>query len=371
MHQRCAKETVASNGKAGRRISPIGRRWQGFVLVVLFAVTGCLPYSCQREAPRDLFPADSLSRQLAEATPADTLRSVWQATGPEGQALAFPRTVLFGPGETVYASDVERNSVFAFDAGDGAFLREVRDVPFEAPYLVGRQGDTLDVLSPFALRLDRVVGTARVDSLALPVELPGEGPMVWGAADDGSVYVKLLASDGRPGRVVQVDRASGTVAARRPLEGALWRRAGMLRLWGDTLLSLSGFRPVADVYPRDLAAAPTDTLALVGFDSPMLARSRSYLLGDAGQPPLLTESAAVAGDRLFVINMRPGWLQVDVYGRDGRLQDRLVTGPPQLNENYYPRDLAVRRRADGGYDLAVAFTDPRPMVELFRWIPVR
>ncbi len=335
------------------------------------ALAGCLPSSCQREAPRALMPADSLSRQVAEATPADTLRRLWQATGIEGHVLAYPRTVRFGPGGRVYVSDVERNSIFAFSE-EGAFVREVRHAALAAPYLIGWRGDTLLAFSPFEMRVDFFVEGAHVDSLHVPVELPEDAPLAWAAADSQFVYVKVLSGDTEGGgRLVQVDRRGRRVAA-RALPGPSWRRAGMLRLWGDTLVSLSGFRPVADLFPRDLRQAPEqiDTLALVGFNSPMLARSRAYLTGEADRPPLLTESAAASGDRLFVLNLRPGWLQVDVFDRAGRLERRLVQkGGPQLNRNFYPRDLAVRRRADGSYLLAAAFTDPQPMVELYRWTP--
>ena len=89
-------------------------------------------------------------------------------------------------------------------------------------------------------------------------------------------------------------------------------------------------RPVPLLYPT--AAGPLlvrpgavpDTLALVGFDSPQMVRSHRFLLGEVDQPPLLTSSAAVAGGRLFALNLRGDHVRVDVYGLDGRLERALV-----------------------------------------------
>ncbi len=332
------------------------------VLVLLFGLTGCLPYSCNRIESRRLFPADSLSRQMAAALPVDTLRLQWTTTGPE-DALTHPRTVLFGADGRLYVADTERNGVFMFE-GDGRFAGEIADAAFAFPYLAGQWGDTLAVFNPQARRVDYVRDGAVVGGVPLPADVPRRGGLLYVAAGPGRLFLKAIGQD-FDGYVARLD-AQGAVVARHPLAGPYWRHAGLLRLWGDSLLSLSGFRPVLDVLPP---GGGLDTLALAGFDSPMLARSRLFMLGEIDEPPLLTASAAPAGDRLFVLNMRPGWLRVDIYDRDGRLRHVLTQEKPAFNQDYYPTDLAVRRTDDGAFEVAVVVARPAPAVALYRWRP--
>ena len=108
-------------------------------------------------------------------------------------------------------------------------------------------------------------------------------------------------------------------------------------------------------------------MALLGFDSPMLRRTFAFRQGDARQAPLLSSSAAPAGDRLFVLNMRPGWLRLDVYDRAGRLQHVLVEADPAYNKQFYAIDLAVRMLDGGGYQIAIAVVEPVPEIRLYRW----
>ncbi len=333
-----------------------------FLLAVSLLLAGCLPSSCRREESRALFPSDSLSRQVAEATAVDTLQLAWRTTGTETHPLEYPRTLLFGERGRLYASDVERNSLFVFGE-DGRFVEEMVAEAFDVPYLVGRRGDTLVVFNPREQRLDFWAGGRIASSRPTPQDLP-RAPLQFVAASDDAVFFKLLGEDFE-GYVARLD-ADGNLTKRVALPGPSWRHAGMLRLWGDTLVSLSGYRAVADLFPTDLSALP-DTLALVGFDSPMLARSRSFALGNVGEPPLLSPAAAPAGAFLFALNMRPGWLQIDVFDRQGRLVRRLTQPDPSFGQNFYPRDLAVRHRPDGAYELAVALTDPAPRVDLYVW----
>lgn len=336
-----------------------------FAAALLLTLAGCLPSSCQREGPQALFPADSLSRQVAEAVPVDTLRLVWRARGSEAERLAFPRTVQFGPGGGVQASDVERGRIFVFGE-DGAFRRTFAREGLETPYLAGRRGDTTLVFDPAGLRMDFFVGGRLARFAELQIERPDEEPLLWATGSEDALFAKATGREA--GAAVMRLDGQGAVVAQQALPGPAWRHAGRLHLWQGKLLSLSGFRPVVDLLPLDLAAPP-DTLALVGFDSPMLARSRAFALGETQQPPLLSEAAAPLGEQLFALNLRPGWLRIDVFGPDGRLQHRLTQPAPSVNQNFYPRDLAVRRRPDGSYEIAVVLSAPEPVVELYRWQP--
>ena len=336
------------------------------LLVGGLLLPGCLPYSCQPEANEALYPGDSLSRRVAQEAAVDTLEHRWQTGGAEGHPLAHPRTVRFVEEEGLAVSDVERNSLFRFSA-DGDLVREGGDAGFRTPYLIGTRRDTLLVFNAGSNRIDRVVDGRRRADRAVSYERPAPETLVYMLATDTTLYAKVvgqhtesfvarLGADARPTR-------------RAPLRGPHWRYAGFLRAWGDTLVSLSGFRPAVDLLPRDFRDGTTpDSLALVGFDSPMLERRYAFGQGDATEAPLLTPAAAPVGDTLFVLNLRPGWTQIDAYDRRGRLQRRLVERHEEGNPNFYPLDLDVRRTAEG-YVFAVAIRSPEPRLKVLEWRP--
>ncbi len=309
-----------------------------------------------------LFPSDSLSRRVAATVPMDTLRRIWQVRGAE--RMEAPRTVRFGPGGRLYVADAARDRVFVF-TDSGRFAGTVEGAALEQPRLVGGGDDTLLVLSAPRRMLYFATGADVADSLRLPLDGAGEEATVGVARATGDVFVKVARDTAV--YVTRLDR-QGNLVARRPLPPPAWRRAGGLAVWDGRLLSTTRYRPVVDLLPVDLWG-PLDTLALVGFDSPMLARTRSYALGEIVHPPVLTEAVVPAGPWLFVLNVRPGWLRVDVFDRQGRLAYRLTQADQSYSRNYYPRDLAVRRRPDGSYDLAVVLTHPEPALALYRWRP--
>lgn len=341
------------------------RRGSALLLLGLFFFTGCLPYSCQREASDALYPSDSLSRRVAQGTPADTLTRMWTAQGTESLPITHPRTVRFTEDGGLVVSDVKRNSLFRFGA-DGRLLREVTDADFQTPYLMGTRGDTLLVFNAGNNRIDRVVDGRRVGAPVV-YERPAPETLVYMLATDTTMYAKVVGQE--TGSFVARLNGQAAPVAQVPLSGPYWRYAGFLRAWGDSLVSLSGFRPAVDMLPRTFTSSTRpDSLALVGFDSPMLERRYAFAQGDATEAPLLTPSAAPLGDRLFVLNLRPGWVQVDVYNREGQLQRRLVERHEEGNPGFYPLDLDVRR-TDDGYLFAVTVRSPQPRLELFRWQP--
>jgi hypothetical protein len=324
------------------------------------ALAGCAP-SCTRVESRTLFPSDSLSRGIADATAVDTLALRWESAGPEASPLAYPRTVAFDADGRLYVSDAEAHAVHAYDA-DGRPLFSTADPAFAFPYLAGTSSDTVAVFSPAAHAVQLRVGKRLVATVPTPSELPAGQPLQYAAYGPGGLFVKILGEDS-PGYLARLE-VTGAVRDRWPLDGPLWRHAGKLAAWGDTLLSACGYRPVVDLFRP---GTPRDTLVLAGFDSPMLARSRSFVLGDVHDPPLLSSAFAPAGDRLFVLNLRPGWLWIDVYDRAGRLQRHLVQASPGFAKEYYPVDIAVHPTADSTYEIAVALTKPIPSVMYYRW----
>lgn len=339
--------------------------WSILLVLLVLPLAGCFPGSCQREEPRDLFPADSLSRSFAQSLPVDTLVATWVATQTPDYTLKFPRTVRFGPDGRVYATDVERQRIFIWTS-QGDFAEEWWVGDFEAPYLAGWRGDSLVVYNPPALRFDVLVDGLVEERVDVPYDLSLEGLLTWGAADQDGFYFKAVGET-IDGYVARLD-SQGRELEQFPLSGNRFRQAGLLRIWGDSLLSLSGFRPIVDIIQP---SAPLDSLALFGFDSPMLARSRTFFTGGRVRqgPPLLSASAAPAGPYLFALNSRPGWLYIDVFDQDGRLQYRLVEPDPRVNSQHQVQDLDARVRSDGGFELVVALTAPTPSILAFTWQP--
>lgn len=341
-------------------------RWAGVLCLAGALAAGCLPHSCQREPSQALYPSDSLSRRVAHETPADTLERLWQTAGHEASPLRHPRTVRFLRDGRLAVSDVERNRIVVIDSG-GSASHTIADSAFAVPYLIGTRGDTLVVFNADTNRIDFVTRSGRVARASISYDRPAPEALVYMAATATAIYVKSVGRnvDSFIGRL----NALGGVAARARLRGPYWGHAGFLRVWGDSLVSLSGFRPVVDLLPvRFSDGARPDSLALVGFDSPMLERSYAFAQGDVTKAPLLTPTAAPVDNTLFVLNLRPGWIQIDAYTREGHLQQRLIEPHDEGNPQFYPLDMDVRRTTEG-YLFAVTIRSPEPQVELYRWRP--
>ena len=353
------------------------------LVAVLVSASGCFPSACNRTETRAIAPADSVSRALAAVTPVDTLEVL---NGVRG-TFEHPRTVAFGPGGVLWFTDTGRNSVSRVDSTGE--LTEVIPEDFEFPYLAGFRGGLPVAYAAGPRRLVGLdAGGAEAWSQAMPKDGPEKGALSYALATDSVTWFKVLGEE-FGGLIVALDSA-GAETSRAPLPGAWWRWAGFLRDWNGAAWSLSGYRPVLhrlDAGSPATAAAPdaavgadapaasaaypggavADSLALQGFDSPMLARLRSFERGDADAPPLLTASAAGVDSLLFVLNMRPGWLNVDVYGPDARLRRVLTEPNPGFDKNFFPTDIAARRHADGSYEIAVTVTEPEAGVRRYRW----
>lgn len=342
-----------------------GHRLRTIAAAALLLLSGCLPYSCRRQESTALTPADSLSRALASSIPMDTLALAWTQPIGDERGDAYPRTVRFGGArdDPVYLSDAEQALVFVFDP-DGQPIDTFATPP--VPYLAGVRGDTAAVFEPGTPAMRFFVDGMPVGTVPIQDAERSETALVYGAfgshAGNRAIYYKRVDPEAG-GFVARID-PSGHATSRQPLPGPHWRHAGMLRFWGDSLLSLSGYRPVVDVITQ---GGTLDTLALHGFDSPMLPRSRSWMLGEIHQAPLLTPSAAAENDLLFVLNLRAGWLRIDAFDRTGRLVRRLTEPDRAWDASFFPQDLDVRSRADGTYAIAVAVSSPDPELRLYIW----
>ena len=333
---------------------------------VVLLLSGCLPSGCNIGSFDEIAPSDSLSRARAAEVPADSLYRVHAVTSTEAHPMRYPRSLHYQDDGTLVVADAERNSLH-YLTPEGRYDREVPSDAFDVPYLAGTTGDTLWIFNAGSDTLVGVSGREVLRDSGFSIERADQASLVYAAAHPESLYLKVLGED--IGATLYQYDWSGTLQAERTLDQPYWRYAGFLRVQGDSLWSLSGFRPVVDRFPLDLRAdASADTLALRGFDSPMLERSYAFMQGDTHEPPLLIPSATFADGRLFVLNVRSGWVQVDVFGRDGVLQHRLIEANPQPNTDFFPQDLSVRPH-DDGYHIAIAISDPDPTVVTYRWTP--
>lgn len=334
------------------------------LVLLALSLQGCLPYACNRMESRVLSPEDSLSRAFADAIPVDTLVPTGVLAGP----FEYPRTVGFAPDGTLYVTDAGAHRLHRVDP-DGAERILALDT-LRYPYLAGFVGPSPAVYSPDAHVLFFVQPLHPTGELMISAwwHVPDEGPerdglryaTVSAGEEHAGIWLKVLGPD-YPGFLGRVD-STETFVERIPLPGPYWRHAGLLRTWMDVPLSLSGYLPLV----HRIRDGRLDSLALFGFDSPMLARTRQYLRGDVDAPPLLTAAAAPVDSMLYVLNMRPGWLRVDVFDRHGRLRQVLVEPDPGFNKDFYPTDLAVRR-TQAGIEMAVAVVEPQPEVRRYIW----
>lgn len=325
---------------------------------LLLLLTGCTPFSCRVSDPHALLPADSLSRAYAEDVRAYELEPVSDISLLD--LANHPRTMLFSPDDRwLYVGDTRSHHVAQINLDDGS-ARQIEHPTFRNPYLAGFLDDTLVVLNPARRTLDYISNSTIVRQVDLP-DFDDRRTLRYATVHDQVVFVKSV-SEPHGSFLSRFDRA-GEEVDRVELDGPYWRHAGMLRSWGDSLISLSGYRPVLDVISRDLAV---DSLRLMGFDSPMLPRSRRFLLGDARDAPLLSSAASPAGDRLWVLNMRPGWIQVDAYDRDGRLEGMFTQPEPTPDRRFYPVDLIAREEADGSVLLHVLLARPNAGIVTYR-----
>ena len=336
------------------------KRWL-LILAATTALSGCLPFSCTRTESRAVSAADSLSRQIASRVLADTLQRTGTLKGSGEVAFEYPRTLLFGSDGRLYVADAERGSIFSFGLAGGD-SREITWDDLQVPWLAGQRRDTIIVYSPSSAQFVFLVDGTRSHSVSAPSDITREA-LQYASAGETDLYLKVVTGDDQ-GFLARIG-ADGRVLSRRVLRGSQWRHAGLLRPWQDVPMSLSGFYPVIDLYPRNLAGAH-DSLVLRGFDSPMLHRTRAFESGKGRGAPLLAGSAAALDSALYVLNMRPGWLRIDVYDRTGMLRHVLLDGEPVLQKSFYPIDIAVRS-SGRGTEIAVAVLEPAPEVRIYRW----
>lgn len=322
--------------------------------------TGCLPSSCRRIESRTVFPADSLSRQIAALIPVDTLAPPIIITAPD---LRYPRTVLFGNDDQIYVGDTRQNKIFIFPS-DGTSHTSFTLPNTSFPWLVGWQNDSLVVFDPENRQFHFVVDTTAKASLT--VDQAPANSLQYALAAASGLYLKAVTRD-TIHYLWKLDRA-GIPVQETVLYGSQWKHAGLLRASGNRLVSLSGFYPRALFWTEDLIEGP-DTLRWWGFDSPMLRRTYAFEQGQGRGAPLITSAAAAAGEFWFVLNQRAGWLRIDVYDKSGMIQYIFVEANPGYLKNFNPIDIAARLNPDSSYRLAVAIEATTPSVSVYQWTP--
>ncbi|HIG73195.1 MAG TPA: hypothetical protein EYQ24_01040 [Bacteroidetes bacterium] len=309
-------------------------------------LAGCLPGS-QRENTRALTPADSASTALAETVPVADLEAVW--TTDLTERAPYPTGIAWLAADSAEARlavvETQEGAVHLLSAsGD---VQERWEAEGEFPYLAGVVGDTVAVFARGSERIDWLTAAGAAASVPVP-----EGASA-AFVDRTRTLVRIGGTLSEfPAALVELD-GSGEETARFPL-AVDWRASGYLRPWGSAVLSLSGYRPVVDVWtPRSPAGQTLDTLALTGFANPQLVRSYQFMLGEVDEPPLLTSAARALGDRLYVLNLRAERVRIDVYDREGQIL-RVLHGPVPTDPedrpavlDAYPADFDVRETPEG------------------------
>lgn len=348
-------------------------RYRYFLFLLAFLTAGCLPYSCNRTESRAILPADSLSRTIAMSMPVDTL-FVLDSLRPEEPGLSYPRSLAYAPDGVLWVSDTKNHTITGFSRS-GSVSRDLQFDEIEYPYVAGFRADTVIVFTPVSRQIFKILDSSIVGSISIPGDPSSGINFQYVAAFPDGYYYKTIEED-VAGYISRINN-SGSETARWPLPGEYWTYAGALRIWSDSLLSLSGYLPTVHLIRIESEVVRLDSLALQGFDSPMLSRTRLFRMGELQQPPLLSAASVAAGDRLFVLNMRPGWLRVDVYDHAGVLKYILTQPDPEFNTNYFPSDIAARlldeeeaRALPGSgiaYELAVSVVEPEARIDRFRW----
>jgi hypothetical protein len=294
--------------------------------------------------------------------PVDTLQVRFSQEYDQEDFLS-PRTIMMDDAGRLFVSDTRTHTIHRITAeGDIDASLELAE---SIPYLAGQRADTTWVFAPVLGRVYRLEDMVAVDSTDLDLGAGDERSLRWVLTTDSGFVSKVL--DDAEGNRIAFHDLSGAIERRIDLPAASWRYAGFLRDGGEQVLSLSGFLPF--IYP--VTDNGLDSLRLMGFDSPMLARFLQFERGATEQPPLLSGSAAVAGEWLFVLNMRPGWLHIDVFSQEGELAYILTQPDPAFNKEYYPTDIVAREVAEGSFEIAVTITEPAPGVQSYSWVMPR
>jgi hypothetical protein len=326
--------------------------------ILLLILAGCGPSGCRATDPHALLPADSLSRAFAETVPALELEYVSEI---DLVGVAdHPRTMLFTEdGRRLLIGDTRSHFVAEVDI-EGGTSRRIESASFRNPYLVGFRTDTLLVMNPARRHIEFIHSGESRRQIELP-DLDDRRTLRYATVFEDEIYLKSVSDS--QGSILSRFSMEGEELDRAELEGPFWRHSGNLRQWGDAVISLSGYRPVVDFVGPDMRL---DSLLLLGFDSPMLSRSRRFIEGDARNAPLLTSSGSPLGDHLWILNMRPGWIQIDAYDRDGRLLSTYTQPEPAPDRRFYPVDLIAEADEDGSTLLHVLLARPDARVVTYR-----
>ncbi|MDA1029359.1 MAG: hypothetical protein O3B41_09955, partial [Bacteroidetes bacterium] len=293
--------------------------------------------------------------------PVDTLTFIdWVSPGID--SLSYPRSIGYDPNGLLWITDTARHVILTLSQ-DQTILTYQTAIPLSYPYLAGFRGNSVYVFSPAFHRMYELADGQIRREVALEGPLPEEGGLRYAIVTETGFAVKVAANEFDSYLATTDD--FGVIDRKIDLKGEEWRYAGLLRSHSGKIFSLAGYLPLID----SLGSAGLDSLQLFGFDSPMLPRTRQFQLGDTHEPPLLSASADRAGKYWFVLNMRPGWTQVDVYSPGGELQYILTEPNPAFNQDFFPTDIAVFEMEDGRFQVAISILKPEPRIDRFYWQP--
>jgi hypothetical protein len=293
-------------------------------------LAGCLPFGNQSE-PTELYPADSLSKRLAADIESTPLRIDFRL---EPDTASYFASMQLGPDSTVWIGNLASGSIDRFTLA-GQPLESIRHTEMTYPYLSGAVDSTVYVYDAGSERLITVNHGVVDDVRDLPVRAGAMNLARSIAVFGNHVYVKDTGRGDAATLTVLTRSDPTSLPNRTRLRGEAWRYHGVMRPWNGRITGSSAFQPVLYMFQPSW---PVDSLRLKGFDSPMLARSRAFALGDVSDPPLMISAFSASGANLFVLNVRPGTIRIDEYDAKGVLQ-RIFEWIAPEPEAFTPVDL--------------------------------
>ena len=335
-----------------------------FLFSLAIIVSGCLPTGGDRSGEYWLLEADSLSRVIADETPVDTMRLVWQTN----KNIVYPRSVRFDNYGNLFVSDVQDSLIYTFDTQGTRTGSITGDFTF--PYLAGFRGDSLVVFNPKDdhWRFDIVHGGEVVRTIAVTDSLLQKEVFSYGAVSDSAFYVKSLA-ESFGSQVIAVDDNGQLSAPIFDLGQPYWRHAGGIRAENNNVISFCGYLPVANFV--NLSESSQDTIRFMGFDSPRLNDTRKFLSGDTHEPPLISAAAATTDSLIFAMNLRLGWIRVDIFDHAGQLQAVVESENQKVNKEFFPIDIDVFQQEDGSWLIAIIAKPEVQGIWVYKWTPAK
>jgi len=176
---------------------------------------------------------------MAASIPVDTMEVVDQLR-PESPPMSYPSSLGYAPDGTLWAGDLLNHTITGFSTtGRVNWSFQFDDLKY--PYIAGFRSDTLVVFTPDDPRILQIEDAEIVRTINILGDPAVDSGNQYATTYDGGYFYKVV--DKNFGGYIARLNNEGRETARWNLPGEYWRYAGALRMWSDSLLSLSGYLP--------------------------------------------------------------------------------------------------------------------------------